>query len=229
MHRGYIKLWRKIEDSFIWKDPEALMIWVILLMKANYKDTEFMFNSKKVILRRGQLITGLNQLSLSTGVTKSKCYRVLKCLESETLIEIQKTNRYSIISIVKYSEYQDNETLNETPVKLQRNSSETPVETSKELIRTNKNKDKPINPSLYPYLLDVSFYNAYCNFLEMRKSKKNEATSHAKKLILDKLSKESIETAIAMLEESTIRGWSGVFPLKNNYSKQSNGLLEGYN
>lgn len=141
MHRGYIKLWRRVQDSFIWRDAQALQIWVHLLVGANYKDTEFMFNEKKQTLRRGQLINGLNKLSSATGVSKSKCYRVLQMLESENLIEIQETNRYSIITIVKYDEYQSIETLNETPAKLQRNSGETPVETSKAL-KELKRKEK---------------------------------------------------------------------------------------
>jgi hypothetical protein len=147
-------------------------------MKANYKDTEFMFNYKKIILRRGQLITGLNELSSSTGVTKSKCYRILKCLENENLIEIQKTNRYSMISIVCYDKYQSNETLNETPVKLQRNSGETLVKTSKELIsiKEYKNNNNPAHRAGSPQgiLMDAFRKNYQDNVGEPYLAKKSD-------------------------------------------------------
>lgn len=142
MHRGYIKLWRKIEDSFIMRDPDALWLWIKLLMKANHKDTEFMFNGSKVVLKRGQLITGRKALSNESTVSESKIFRLLKCFEIEHLIEQQKTNRYSIVSIVSYDDYQFNEHQNEQLVNNQRTTSEQPVNTSKELLST---KDPLIN------------------------------------------------------------------------------------
>lgn len=116
MHRGYIKLWRKTLDSFIFHNPLALKLFVHLLMTANYKDTELMINAKKHILKRGQLITGRQSLAVNTNISESMIFRLLNVMESEQLIEQQKTNRYSIITIVSYNMYQSNEQLLEHPV-----------------------------------------------------------------------------------------------------------------
>lgn len=133
MNRGYIKLWRKIEDSFLMYDPDAIWLWIRLLLKANHKETEFMFNGKKIVLKRGQFITGRKSLVDKHRISESKVFRLLKLFENEHLIEQQKTNRYSIISIVSYNQYNDNEHLSEQPVNNQRTTSEQPVNTSKEL------------------------------------------------------------------------------------------------
>lgn len=175
MYRGYIKLWRKLEDSFIYQDSEALKLWIHLLFEANHKDREFMFNGKKMICKRGQTIIGLNSLSRKTKVSRSKLYRLLKMLENETLIETQKTNRFTLITIVCYEKYQSDETLNETPAKLQRNSSETPAKTPKECNNYNnvniREKVKFVPPTpveVDSYIKDKGFKgfdgSSFCDF-----------------------------------------------------------------
>jgi len=138
MHRGYIKVWRKIQESFIWEDSEILKIFIYLIMSANYQETEFLFNGKKEILKRGDLMCGRHKLSAELGISENKIYRVLAILEKEQLIEQRKTNLFTIVSILNYNQYQSNEQLNEQPVDNQQTTSRQPVDTSKELRRTKK-------------------------------------------------------------------------------------------
>ena len=218
MQRGYIKIWRKVKDSFVWKNAYLYKLFCHLLMEANWKETEFIFNNKKHILKRGQLIVGCKKLGDETHISKSMAYRFLNILENETLIEQQKTNLYTIVTIVNYDDYQANEQQPETPVKLQRNSSETPVNTSKELKNYNNNKG-------FDFLTNPGFQNTWRDFLEMRKKIRKPATIRAQEMILKDLHKESIETAIAMLEKSIRSCWQDVFPLKTN---QTNAIRDGF-
>ena len=157
MHRGYIKLWRKVEDSFLMLDSEAFHLWFVLLMLANHQDKEHLFNAQKVIIKRGQLISGRHSLSDRTSINESKVYRLLELFEHEQLIEQQKNNRYSIISILNYNEYQSNEQQNEQPVNNQRTTSEQPVNTPKELISI-KNELKNIKNNIPPAIEEVKKY-----------------------------------------------------------------------
>lgn len=144
MHRGYIKIWRRIQDNFLNSNSELFHLWINLLLLASHKDTEFVFNGKKTIINGGQFITGRHSLSLLTGIHESKIYRLLHILENEQLIEQQKTNLYTIVSIINYNQYQENEQLIEQQMNNQRTTSEQPVNTinHKETQRnTNKNKD----------------------------------------------------------------------------------------
>lgn len=151
MHRGYIKVWRKIRETFIWEDQACLKLWLHLLIEANHKETETIFNNEKMVIRRGQLICGRQQLERELGINESKIYRMMVLLEKEQLIEQQKTNRYTIVSIVKYGQYQDIEQQIEQPVNNQRTTSEQPVNTSKELIRMNKNEKHTTAPECLKY------------------------------------------------------------------------------
>lgn len=56
---GWIRLDRKIQDSFMWDDPEALKLWLYLLMGAAIEDKTVSFNGKPLNLKRGQIVFGL--------------------------------------------------------------------------------------------------------------------------------------------------------------------------
>jgi hypothetical protein len=158
MHRGYIKLWRKIQDSFFYTDSEAVHLWVHLLLEANHTSKEFMFNGKKITCYHGSFVTGRHVIARKTGINESKVYRLLKMLESEHLIEQQKGNRYSIITIVNYTEHQVSEQQNEQLVNNTRTTGEQQVNTTNTLIRTKKNKEEVSRAFAPPTLQEVSDY-----------------------------------------------------------------------
>jgi hypothetical protein len=111
---------------------------------------------------------------------------------------------------VNYGVYQFNETTKE-PLKSQSG-------TSKEPVRDTNNNDNNINNENKIY---SDFEKAFLDFEEMRKKTKAPLTENAKKLIikeLNKLSKDEQEQ-IAILNQSTMKSWKGVFPL----SKIDNG------
>jgi hypothetical protein len=133
MHRGYIKVWRKIKESFVWQDAEVLKLWMHILIEANHKETEFLFNGQKQVLLRGQMICGRKKLADELKINENKLYRSLKLLESEQLIEQRKTNAFTVVSIVCYDKYHANEQPNEQPMNNQRTTNEQPMNTSKTL------------------------------------------------------------------------------------------------
>jgi len=139
MHRGYIKLWRRVQDSFFYGKPEALALWIHLLLEANHKDHSFVFNGDKTICKRGQLITGLNVLSKRTGIERNKVYRFLKMFEKQTLIRTDNYSKFTLITILNYESYQDERTAKRTPVKRWRNAGETLVKTNNN-DKNNKNE-----------------------------------------------------------------------------------------
>lgn len=115
--QGWIKLHRKIVDSPIWNDPHYLKLWLYCLMKATHKDREVIIGNQVIKLTPGEFITGRKSLAddLNDGV-KAKLklneltwWRYLNCLERMQMLNIKKTNKYSIVSIVNWHEYQETE------------------------------------------------------------------------------------------------------------------------
>jgi len=106
MHRGYIKLHRKLLRWYGSPSPYRMALWVHLLLKANHQDKKFLFNGNPTVVKRGSLITGRKKLSMETGVSSSYIQKLLKEFENEGMLEQQTTNKSRLITITCWSEYQ---------------------------------------------------------------------------------------------------------------------------
>ena len=76
-------------------------------MKASYKPFKFPFNGKDMELNAGQFITGRNRaLEELPDITAQTWRTSMNYLKSTNRITIKSTNRFSIISIINWNEYQ---------------------------------------------------------------------------------------------------------------------------
>lgn len=55
---GWVKTYRCIMESSIWKNANYLKIFLWCLMKANHEEDKFPFNGKDITINRGQFVTG---------------------------------------------------------------------------------------------------------------------------------------------------------------------------
>ena len=104
---GWIKIHRALLDHWCATEPEALSVWVRLLCEANFEDKKSLINGCLVDVKRGQLVFGLDAFSLKSGVSVMKLRRIISMLESDGMINRQKTSKYSLISIACYDKYQE--------------------------------------------------------------------------------------------------------------------------
>jgi hypothetical protein len=129
---GYIKLYRKLLDNpIVCKDVETLGIWIYLLLNATHKKVDVLFNSKKITLEPGQLITGRKAIAAKLKVDESKVERTLKMLKNEQQIEQQTSSKNRLITILNWELYQQNEQQLEQQVNNERTTSEQQVNTNK--------------------------------------------------------------------------------------------------
>lgn len=132
MKNGWIKIYRKLRDNPYMRKPAYRAVWVELLLEAQHEGRDIIWKGRRTTLNPGQLTCGLKQLSDWTGVPRGTCKRILDCFKSETMIETQTSNKFSLITIINWSDHQKSETQNETVMKRKRNASETLVKTPKE-------------------------------------------------------------------------------------------------
>jgi len=166
---AWIKIDRGLMDSYCFANANHLKIWIWMLLKANYKKTYANLKIGKgtttIMVSRGQFLFGRMKAEEELGIDGSIVYRVLKKFEELSQIKIDANNQYSLITICNYDSYQNNNQDEEQPMNSQRTSSEQPIDsqcttdvlpknTSKEVLKKNK-EDKEIN-----IVFDI-FWNLY--------------------------------------------------------------------
>jgi len=130
---GWIKIHRKIlENPIVSKDSETFSIWLYLLLSATHQEIPAVFKGQKIMLQKGQLITGIISISKKLKINKDKVQRTLKCFEIDKQIKQQTSNKNRLITILNWGQYQSINNQNDKQII---NNCET---TDKQLI-TNKN------------------------------------------------------------------------------------------
>lgn len=107
MNNGFITLHRKIKENPIFRNSELFHLFTELLLSASHESHRFLWNGKDIEIKRGQLITGTFALGEAIGQNPRTIHDRLKILEGLGMITRKSTNKFSLITIVKYSDYQD--------------------------------------------------------------------------------------------------------------------------
>ena len=140
---GWISTYRKIlENPIVCKDSDYFAVWMYLLLNATHKESPAIFNKKKIILKKGQLITSRKSIAEKFDISESKVQRILKTFEIEQQIKQQTCSRNRLISIINWNEYQQSEQRIEQQVNNERTTSE-------QLVNTNNNDN-----NIYLYLFN---------------------------------------------------------------------------
>lgn len=139
---GWIKLHRKFIEWEWFTVGEMVKLFIFLILSANNKDGSF----QGYEVKRGQLITGINSLSHKTKLSVQTLRTCLKKLEKTGEINIQTTNKFSIITICKYNDYQPEEKLTNKQLTNEQ-------QTTNKQLTTNKN-DKNNKEYIYNEFYD---------------------------------------------------------------------------
>lgn len=119
---GWIKLHRKLlENPIVMKDKDYLAVWIYLLLNATHKEIPALFKNEKIVLQKGQLITGRLTIAKKLKISESKVKRILKELESDQQIDRQRSTRNSLVSIVRWEQYQESDQQNDQQVTTNKN------------------------------------------------------------------------------------------------------------
>lgn len=114
MSDGYIRVYRKTDDDPIFEgEPfDKYHAWIWMISRANYKPTRILFGGKIITLKRGQFVTSVRKMSDKFGWSTNKTLRFLRLLESNGMIRKRSNTEKTLITIEKYSVYQDSRNTN---------------------------------------------------------------------------------------------------------------------
>ena len=144
MNEGWIKLHRKIKHGGLFRNPRLLTLWIWLLLSANRKPHDFMWDQGIIHIKEGQLLTGRDKLSEALNIPATTLERLLTDLEIMGNIGQQKTTKFRVITILNWSRYQ--ETDNRRTTDGQQTDTYKNVR-SKEVLPKGSTRAKPVAPN----------------------------------------------------------------------------------
>ena len=216
---GYIKLYRQIMKWEWYDDANTFRLFIHLLLKANYEDTQW----RGFTIKRGQLFTSIGHLSHELKISNKAIRIALDKLIKTKEVASEGASNGTMITIYKYDSYQSSfntEGQTEGQTRGKRGATNNNNNNNKEL------KNKEIDLSF----LQKDFIPIVEKWLLYKKEKKQEykgqtsINTFCKKLI--EYSNGDAIIAEAIIEQSIANNWAGIFELKNNNNenKQQNGL-----
>jgi len=115
MHRGYVKLWRMSLESGLLQNAEAWQLMTWCLLRATHKSRKQVVGKQFVILEPGQFVFGRKKATQELRTSEQKIRTSLKLLESVDFLTIKSTNKYSVITVVNWGIYQQDQPANNQP------------------------------------------------------------------------------------------------------------------
>lgn len=99
---GHIQIHRQLLSWEWYADITVRLTFIHLLIIANWEDKEW----KGMTIKRGQIVVGRKKLSKEIGISEQQLRTSLLKLKSTSEITIKSTNRFSVVTLVKYNDYQ---------------------------------------------------------------------------------------------------------------------------
>jgi glutaredoxin len=214
---NFIKIDRKILEWEWYKDQNTKVLFLHMLIKANWKEGKF----QGTTVPRGSFISSINKLSTETNLTEREVRTAISHLKSTGEVTSKATNKFTVFTVLNYDSYQtsDKQTDNQPPSERHSNDIQTTtIEERKKERREEVKKKKESGPSPNVYFEDDEKLNdVFLDFVEMRKKLKNGAmTERAITMMIKKIKALDRDTAIAQMEQSIVNNWKDLYPLKDN-------------
>jgi hypothetical protein len=112
MNEGFIKLYRKMTEWEWYRETNVMALFIHILLLANWEDKQWQGKT----IKRGSFITSNEHLALESGLTIQQTRTVIDKLIGTGEINKQTTNKYTLITVNNYNDYQDNQQTNNKPI-----------------------------------------------------------------------------------------------------------------
>lgn len=108
MELGYVKFHRKSLEGGLIKNHRLWVFWTWTLLKASHKTRVQQVGFEEIEIDPGQFVTGRKAAAAELGMTERQVRTCIKSLSESGKIAVKTTNRFSIITVLKWNTYQGN-------------------------------------------------------------------------------------------------------------------------
>lgn len=223
---GWIRIYKKMLEWEWYTDVEVKVLFIHLLLIANFSDTEW----RGISIKRGQAIVGRSALAKDTGLSEQNIRTAFKKLEKTGELTSKSTNKYSIVTLNNYDKYNptNQQSTSNQPATNQQLTTLEEYKEDKE--KKNTRKDTPPLPpkggagksrqeeikeiwqrySFSPQLQEaVKAWGAY------KKEKRQEYKPQGLKTLLNEIQSNAVkygdDAVISVINKSMTSNWAGLF------------------
>src|SRR5690625_3491038 len=132
MQQGWIKVHRKILFDTVFQNDKLFKIFMYCLLKATHQEHKQLVGKQFVELKPGQFVFGRRKAAQELNMKESTVRDYIRLLESDNLITVDSTNKYSVITVVNWGIYQQSDNGN-------RQQNDSRMTTERQQNDTNKN------------------------------------------------------------------------------------------
>ena len=132
---GYIKLYRQMLDWGWYDDTNTKVVFLHLLLTANFKDTEW----HGIQLKRGDVVTSIPSLASALKLSERNVRTALMHLKSTGEVTDKIYSKFRIISIKNYGQYQDDDRQNDSQATGNRQADDSQATGNRQQRKNDKN------------------------------------------------------------------------------------------
>ena len=151
---GWIKLYRSIRSHWIFKNPEYLRAWIIMLLEVNYKPEKVLLGKTLFDCNRGQKLYSLDTWAKKFGNWSIQNVRTFfRLLQKDNMIIHENIKKSTRITICNFDTYQMHLTDSQQTANNQLTDSQQQLK--------KDNKEKKVKNIIYPFSSDVFLFPVY--------------------------------------------------------------------
>lgn len=213
---GWVKLYRSLAKWEWHTDPNTLSLWVHILISVNHEPKKW----KGREIEAGQRGVSIAHLAKECGLTIRQTRTALEHLKSTGEVTCETTNKYTVITVVKWADFQANsqEATSNVTTKLTNKTKTTDKQNENKTTTTKEYKEdkNERNKEDNKYLTILCLFNETCpSFAQVKKLSEDR-----KKAISARLKKYTIEDFKTLFEKAEAsdflkgnnnRNWSANF------------------
>jgi len=214
--QGFIPLYRKIRDHWIWQDKPFSkgQAWIDILLKANHAARKMATKGGFLDIQRGQFVSTERHLADDWGWSRGKVRTFMTALKSDQMLAQEKAQGLSITTVCNYMEYGFKDKP-KSPSKSPQKAQEKPKPSPRKALNNNEDNDNNVNKKdIYPVWLDMHLWKEFISHrmnidrrpLSDLAQKKN--ITELKKIIDEGYTQEEV------INKTIAQGWKGFFKPK---------------
>ena len=171
---GWISIYRRIREHWIWQDPVKLQRWLDLLLEVNHTGRKVNLGCAIIECERGQSIRSLSNWAKRWKCSKSSARRFLELLEKDQMIVSESVSKTTRITVCNYDYYQKTRNDDEPIENRSRNDDEPIADPNNKGNNSNKGNKDIVEKSHSK--IDVYPFDEFWNDYDKKRGNKEKLT-----------------------------------------------------